>query len=391
MKNTLLVLLLAAVALTACKSTQAIIEEGNYDQAIEQALRKLVGKKKKKADVVNALEIAFEKATAEDTALINRLKAEGRSENWSKVYSAAKRIESRQRDIEPLLPLVDDRGRKADFKFVRTGPILAESKGKAANHFYNSADALMRQARQGDKVAAREAYHQLERIGQYYERYKNTSGLLNEARDLGVSRVLFRMENVSNSILPRDFEREVLRTDVQNMNELWREYYTRDGGQDFDYEIVMKLQDIDVSPEAERIRDFDQEKEIEDGEEALRDAQGNVQKDTSGNIIKVPVKKFVRATVTETYLNKAAIIGGTLVFYDKRKREILDTKPLGVEAVFEHYSTRFRGDRRALSDDVVRNLDNRLIPFPPDEVLLMDAADLLKPIIKEKIVYAGFF
>lgn len=391
MKNIWSLLLIAVLSLTACKSTQTLTEEGNYEQAIDQALKKLIGKKKKKADVVASLENAFAKANAEDMSSINSLKAEKRDENWTRIYSLAKRMETRQESIQPLLPLIDDRGRQAEFSFVRTQVILHEAKNKASNYLYSNAQDLLSQAKRGDKAAARRAHEQLERIGQYFQNYKDTRSLLNEAREIGVSRILFRMENAANVIIPRDFEREILRTDVQDLNELWREYYTRDGGEPFDYEIVMKLQDIDVSPEAERIREYQDEKEVEDGEEALRDANGNVQKDTSGNIIKVPIKKTVSAYVTETYQSKAAIVGGTLLFYDKKKRELLNSKPLSVEAIFEHFSTRFRGDRRALSRESRDYLNNNPVPFPPDEALVLDAADLLKPIIKEHIANAGFF
>ncbi len=382
---------MAVLTLAACKSTKTLTEEGNYDEAIEQALRKLIGKKKKKAATVASLESAFAKANTADMRRLNDLKASGRDENWTRIYSIAKGIETRQTSIEPLLPLVDDKGYQAEFSFVRTQVILHEAKGKASNYLYTSAQSFLSKARVGDKAAAREAYEQLERIGQYYQNYKDSRSMLEEARGLGVSRILFRMENDANVIIPRDFEQEILRTDVQDLNELWREYYTRDAGEKFDYEIVMKLQDIDVSPEAERIREYRDEKEVNDGEEALRDANGNVQKDTSGNIIKVPIKKIVTADVVETYQSKAAIVGGTLFFYDKKKRELLDTKPLSVEAIFENFSTRFRGDRRALSRESKDYLNNQLVPFPPDEVLLLDAADLLKPMIKEKIAYANFF
>lgn len=391
MKNTWILLLMTALAFTACKSTKTLTEEGNYDEAIEQALRKLIGKKKKKADIVASLESAFAKATEEDMRRVNQLKAEGRGENWSRVYSLAKKMETRQTEIRPLLPLIDDKGRRANFNFAKTEIIQQEAKAKAASYFYTSSQDLIKQARRGDKEAAREAHERLERIGQYYNNYKNSQSLMNEARDLGVSRILFRMENVSNSVIPRDFEREILRTDVQDLNELWREYYTRDAGEDFDYEIVMKLQDIDVSPEGERIREFREEKEIEDGEEALRDENGNIQRDTSGNVIKVPVKKWINADVIETYQTKSAIVGGTLLFYNKKKRELMDTKPLSVEAIFEHATARFQGDRRALSSGVRNNLNNRPVPFPPDANLLLDAADLLKPLIKDQIALANFF
>ncbi|MEM9848596.1 MAG: hypothetical protein AAF847_11945, partial [Bacteroidota bacterium] len=344
--------LLFALLIFACKSTQKLTEEGNYDEAIEKALDKLVGKKKKKADVVAALELAFAKANGRDLNEISNLRNENRSANWERIFDLANAVQQRQESITPLLPLVDDRGRKADFTFVKINKLLQESKNKAAAHLYKAAKSNLVQARSGNKVAARNAYADLDRIARYLSPYKDRQQLMNEARGLGVSHILFRMENDGYAIMSRDFERAILEMDVQDMNELWREFHTRPKtGLQYDYEIVMKLDDIDVSPESVKERSFREEAEIEDGEQSLRDADGNVVKDSTGNIIKVPVVRVVTADVIEAYQYKAAVVGGTLYFYDKNKQELMDTQAITAEAIFENYASTYQGDRRALSRD----------------------------------------
>ncbi|MEM9885792.1 MAG: hypothetical protein AAF849_07865 [Bacteroidota bacterium] len=383
---------LFALLLFACKSTQKLTEEGNYDEAIERALDKLVGKKKKKAEVVLALENAFAKANGRDMNEINDLRKENRAANWEEIFDLANAVKKRQKSIEPLLPLVDDRGRRADFTFVKINGLLQESKGKAASYLYHSAKSSLAQARVGDKAAARIAYEQLERIERYLSPYKDRRKLMNEARGLGVSHILFKMENDAYALLSRDFERAILRMDVQDLNELWREFHTRPkSGLNYDYEIVMKLDNIDVSPESVKERSFQEEAEIEEGEQSLRDEDGNVVKDSTGNIVKVPVVKVVTANVIEVYQSKAAIVGGTLFFYNKAKQELLDTQPINAEALFENYASTYQGDRRALSRETKDRIGNRPLPFPSDEALLLDAADVLKPVIKEKIARTRFF
>ncbi|MEL6944147.1 MAG: hypothetical protein AAFO82_15920, partial [Bacteroidota bacterium] len=323
---------------------------------------------------------------------ITSLKGENRPENWERVFDLASAIQDRQRSIEPLLPLVDDRGQRAEFKFVKINGLIQEAKGKAAAYLYNFGQEELQKARLGDKVAARTAFEKLDRIDKYLGNYKDRQNLMNEARALGVSHVLFKMENDGYALMTRDFERAILEMDVQDLNELWREFHTQEKADlNYDYEIVMKLDNIDVSPESERQREFREEKEIEEGEQSARDAEGNVLKDSTGNVIKVPVIKVVTADVIEVYQSKAAVVGGTLYFYDKRKRELMDTQPITAEAIFENYASTYQGDRRALSSDTKRRIGNRPQPFPPDEVLLLDAADVLKPIIKEKIVKMRFF
>lgn len=385
-------IIIGLLCFSACKSTQKLTEEGNYDEAIEKALDKLIGKKKKKADVVASLESAFAKANGRDMNQITTLRGENRPENWERIFDLAMAVQDRQRSIEPLLPLVDDRGQRAEFKFVKINSLVQEAKGKASAYLYNFGKQELEKARAGDKVAARTAFENLDRIDKYLSNYKDRQSLMNEARALGVSHILFRMENDGYALLSRDFEREILSMDVQDLNELWREFHTTEkAGLTYDYEIVMKLDDIDVSPESERQREFREEKEIEEGEQSARDADGNVLRDSTGNVIKVSVIKVITADVIEVYQSKAAVVGGNLYFYNKRKQELMDTQPIAAEAIFENYASTYQGDRRALSSDTRQRIGNRPQRFPSDAILLLDAADVLKPIIKEKIVKMRFF
>ena len=117
----------------------------------------------------------------------------------------------------------------------------------------------------------------------------------------------------------------------------------------------------------------------------LLDKKGNVMKDSLGNDIKVPRKVFIRAQVFETYQTKVASISGRLEFYDLETRELVDTRPLAADAVFENYASTFRGDKRALQPETLKRIGNRPLPFPTDEALLLTAAERLKPVIKDHI------
>lgn len=251
---------------------------------------------------------------------------------------------------------------------------------------------FLKRAREGDKPAAREAYHHLSKIDRFFNNYKDKSQLMQEARSLGVSHILFRMENAANVIIPRDFEQEVLRMSVQDLNELWREYHMRSPGNiRFDYEIVMSIQGIELTPERVREREYQETAEIKEGERNLLDDKGKEVKDSTGKVIKVPIIKVVQANILEVYQSKSALVSGTLFFYDKRRNSLMDSQPIAAEAIFEHYSSTFQGDRRALSNESRRRIGNRPISFPSNEALVLDAANVLKPIIKQKMEKANFF
>ncbi len=372
----------------ACTSPQALVESGNYDQAIEQSIRKLAGKKNKKVKYVQALEEAFAKITEQDMRLADRLKAEGRPENWEKINDIYRRIRRRQEKIEPLLPLIDKEGVKAEFRFVRVDDLEVESREKAAEHHYTYAKKLLSDAKRGDKLAARQAYEELEKISRYYNSYRDRKELMQEALEWGTTYVVFNMNNRAQVVIPRQMEEELLRFGVKDLNSQWRIFHaTPQPGITYDYKVEMNLQQIAVSPETVKEREYEETREIEDGFDYVLDQNGNVMKDTSGNDIKVPRKIWIKARVLEVYQNKVATVSGRIEWFDLRTNELLESQPLTADAVFENYASTFQGDKRALSEQSKKRIGNRPQPFPTDEALLITAANHLQPAIKEKLAY----
>lgn len=374
------------VGLFSCTSTQEFVERGDYDGAIIHALKKLYGKKKKKAKYVEGIELAFEKVTARDMRALENLKRDRRPDKWVKINQIHRKIQSRQTSIDPYLPLVDDRGHQAQFSFVRINSLERESRQKAADYLYGHAENLLSQAQRGDKAAAQEAYEVLQDLDDYYSNFRNKRTLEQRALDLGKVHILVNMVNNAPVVLPRDFEREVLRIGVGDLNTRWKEYHLRENNNvKMDYKVVMRLTDIAISPEQVKEREYVDTKEIEDGFEYVLDSNGNVLKDSLGNDVKVPKKVFIQAVVFETYQSKAATVAAKLEFYDARYNRLLRTENVATEVIFDNYASTYRGDKRALSKETRRYLGNRPVPFPSSEHLLMDAAERLKPLIKDKI------
>ena len=227
-KSLLPVFLALVMALTACQTPTKLIESGNYDNAIAVLVNKLRGKKKKKAKHVEALETAFQKATARDMRSIESMKREGRGENLQRIYELQKQIKRRQANIQPLLPLYADNGWKAEFKFVKIDDLLSDTKKEGAAFQYEKGQRLLRAARNGDKEAARQAYREFEKIESYYKSYKDKDRFMAEARELGKVYISFKMTNEARVMLPTDFEREILQISIGDINTLWKEFHTRE-------------------------------------------------------------------------------------------------------------------------------------------------------------------
>jgi hypothetical protein len=368
---------------TSCTSPQDLLERGDYDRAIDLALRKMAGKKKKKAKHVIALESAFDKANQRDLYWAERLKKEGREENWEEIHDIYAKIRRRQESIRPLLPLIDDDGVQAKFKFVKIDDLELEAKENAAEFHYQEAQRLLQQAQRGDRLAAREAYTSLETINRFYRSYKDVRQLENMALALGNTLVYLKMENSAPVVLSRDFERELLSFPLRNLNSRWKTFITqKDAERPHHYEVVIRLTNIDVSPEQVREREYEEYKEIEEGFEYVLDEKGNVLKDSLGNDVTVPAKVRVRAQVLETLQQKSANVSGVLEIIDMAGGTLVERQPISVNTHFENYASTFRGDRRALSPETKQRIGNEPRPFPPDELMLIQAAEELKPIVR---------
>ncbi len=375
-----------SIALLSCANPWKYIERGDYDRAVEIAVKRLAGKKHKKEKHVKALEEAFELATKRDMREIELLKREGREENWVEINNIVRRIKQRQEKVEALLPLFDKHGYKANFRFVKVDELELESKAKAADYYYNEGRRLLAQAEQGDKYAAREAYHMFEQLKYYYKRYKDEDELMKKALELGKTYVLFDIRNHSNVVLPREVERELRKFELSDLNKRWLEIHNDPRSRiTYDYNVVLYITGIDVSPELIKEREYTDTKEVEKGWEYLLDENGNVKKDSAGNDIKVPKKVQLKAQVLETYQHKAAAISAILEIYDNADHKLIRNEPLTVEVAFENYAATFKGDKEALSPESKTKIGNNPLPFPSNEQLILEALDKLKPIVKDKL------
>ena len=382
--TTMTVLLAMVIFLSSCTNTKKLVEQGRYDEAVEFATNKLAGKKKKKEKYVTLLENAFDKATARDMKRIAKL--ERKDGNWDKIVDIYRVIRERQEMVEPLLPLIGKKGYHASFRFVKVDDLELAAMKKSANFHYQDGLDLLSDAERGSKIAARKAYEAFRCSEKYFENYKDVVSLKRKARELGITHFVFEMKNNAQVLLPQEFENTVLQMGVADLNTGWNRFHlTQPNNVVADFKVIMSLNDIDVSPERIKEREYVDVREIEDGFEYVLDQNGNVLKDTLGNDVTIPRKVLIEARVLEVFQSKAAIVGGHLEYYDMQTNELMKTMPVSVEAVFENYASKFRGDRRALTNISKRRCDTRPIPFPTDEELLLDAAETLKPLVRSKI------
>lgn len=387
MKN-LIYLFVAFLLLSSCTSVGKLVDEGRYDDAISAAVKKLSGKKNKKTEYVEYLEKAFNKVTEQDLNDIAYLKEQNKPDNWDRIHGKLIAIDSRQKEIEPLLPLISEDGYQAKFSFVRVEPMLIEAEQSSASYHYTEGKRLLERAEMGDKIAAKRAYEELQSIDLHFKHFKDKEMLKERAKVLGMINVLVQVKNDADVILPQDFSEELSRIDVRELEDMWTRYYTKDPGDiNYDYNAVIIIDRLDISPEKEKEVYYIDEKEIKDGYEYVLDGKGNVMKDSLGNDIKVDKYTNIRAEIFELHRHKAARVSGKVVYKDLRTNEIINSRPVNVEAVFESFASKFNGDKRALSDKTRGRIRTSPEPFPSDYDLTMQAADNLKNILVDELKY----
>jgi len=363
-----------------------MVERGDYEAAIQLAQRKLSGDARKSTKKIKYLEEAFHKALRRDLDEVKFLSDKNRPENFDQIFNIYADIKHRQDALRPLLPLIGKDGYKANFKYLEVEGLMHVTSKKAAAYHYKVAKDFLSRAEAGDKWAARKAYDRLGEVNRHYRHYEDVADLKRDALDLGQTRVLLRSENRSLVSMPVGFEQVMLAVDIQSLNDRWTKYYSlAPSNHTVDLVTEIEIREFAVSPEQERVREFQEKEEVQDGFEYFYDSNGNVAKDTLGNDIKKPRMVWVFADILEVQRTKAATVGGVIKFYDARTKELMKAENFSVESHFKDFSCSFRGDKRALTSNTRNRLRGNPRPFPSNESLALDAATKLKGVFANEI------
>jgi len=377
--------LVAIFLFSACTNLEKAIDRGNYDLAVATAAKKLRKKTKKKAKYVAALEEAFHKANAEDMALIERLEKRNNATSWEKVFHLALDMEHRQNLISPLLPVIDEEGYKANFRFVKTDIILDRSGKMAAKLIYNEANEYLALARKGDKRSARIAYERFDRIRTFDTNYKNTIALKHEAHELGIVHIAYTVTNRAHAFIPNQVRRQLTNVNVAAMNTFWDKYHVGNIGFTPDYEMELNVYNIEISPGLINEKEYQEKKQIDNGYKVVTNKLGKPKLDSLGKEIRVKKTKWVMAEVLRTIQTREACLHARMIVRDLRTNSIVANRNFSGRTTFENCFIEFRGDRRALSPASLNHLNNRFLPFPSDGKMLLDASCQIMPAVKNSI------
>lgn len=375
------------VVLFSCsgvKRTQEALNSGNYWTAINRAISNIAENKEKKSNqpFIIMLEDAFDKNTERELQHINFLKKEGNPANYETIFKTYERLKTVQQQIRPLLPLrIQDENRKAQFSFKNYDAQIIATKETLSNYLYTNAVGLLESGL--SKMDYRQAYDDLNYLQEISPNYRDAAQKMNEAYQKGLNYVIVEILNNTDKVIPVRLEEELLNFNTYGLNNLWTEYHTnRLDNLDYDFQMEVSFQDINISPEQINEKQIIKERQVKDGFTYVKDVQGNVVRDSLGNKIKTDNFKTVRADFYQFTQFKSAQVTGIVNFVDLRKQQQLNQYPLASNFVFEHSYANYDGDKRALDNDLLSLLQLARIPFPTNEQMVYDAGEDLKNNLK---------
>jgi hypothetical protein len=381
MINQLLRIALIALFLIGCKSASKLVEEGNYDKAIEKSVKKML-KGNAKTEDKQMLDRAYTLANQQDNERIKLLKLEGKPENWEQVYSFYMRLDNRQKQVRKVLPF-QIKGSTYNYKQIDYSASIIEAKIKAAEYFYAYGKQLMEQ---GQKEQYRQAYYNFNKVKRYRESaYPDINILIDEARSLGVTNVLVDVSNASNVQFPADFYDKLLTLNSSSLNSTWTDYSfgRTNRTSNYDYYVTIELQNVLISPESYSTKETERKKKVNDGFDYVLDSRGNVMKDTLGNDIKIPKYKYISCILIEREQFKETTIEAQVVYLQSNPHRIIKRESVGATSVFRHISAKAIGDIKALLPEDLELLNQDPLPFPNDISMIYDCLDPLKKAVEE--------
>lgn len=371
--------LLIPFFLFACSSPKSLLKKARYDALIKKSVKKLrVDPQDEK--YIDYLNQAYNLANQQDQDKIKYLKQSGQPDRWGDVFNAYSRLKNRQDMVRTLSPSILNR---IGFQYVDYDKDVISAKQNAAEYYYSHAVSLLEK---GTKYDAQQAYNELSQVKSYYPNYRDTDALMQKALDIATNHVLYQMFNKTGVPFPPNFEDEVEKMSLKELNEKFLNFDVNPvEGRVYDYLVNLNINTIEVSPEMVDKNHNTYSKEVEDGWQYVLDNNGNVMKDSLGNDIKVTVYKTISCNVTEVRLKKTCNINGSVDFIREYTGEILTTYPMTAGTVFDYVHAIASGDLDACPPEVIKLVNKEPLPFPRSDMMILETADKMKGVVKDII------
>jgi hypothetical protein len=382
MKKLIPFVFVLTVILSGCGSSKKQLEKGNYDAAIDKAVRELRRDPDDEKQIA-ILSQSYKVVNDLDNERIRFLKMEGRPNNWDEIYLIYKALNDRQSLVRTVTPL-KSKSQTVEFPYVDYVPEMVNAKRKAAEFYFAHGTELMKT---NIKENYRQAFAEFVRAKNYVGDYEGIDNKIMEAKSLGMSRVFVSVQNTSIIKFPKEFEQDLLALDLPSLNSEWVEYHTQNlnANTQYDYFVNVNVKNVAVSPDGTLQKDTVIKRDVEDGFTYVLDKKGNVMRDSLGNDIKQKKYKTLQCALIETIQSKACRIDGDVEVIQMNPNKVLKKDPIGAQSSFENVSSRALGDVQALTPKQLERTKTSIVPFPTDIEMVIRCSESLKMAIRGAI------
>lgn len=203
--------LLVLVSCNTVKTTTQSVDSGDFDHAIQVAIKKLDKNpdKKRKQPYILILEEAFEKVVAQDEARIAYLQKDGNKVHLEEIYNTLNDLKYRQTQVKRLSPLYIERENRAiALNFKNYDDKILAVKSELTDYLY--AEAMEEYAFAKAKKDYRFVYNKLSHLNDLTPNFRDVNSLMAEVKLKGTDFVSVQLYNDAPVILPFQLERELL-------------------------------------------------------------------------------------------------------------------------------------------------------------------------------------
>ncbi len=370
MKNLQLIIILISSFLISCggvKKTKNSISSGDYDNAFENAIKRLKKDKNKNAKQIPLLKEAFDKANNRDVTEITNLKNRTDAQSLKRVYKKYMQMDVRQDEVILLKPLSYD-GKVYNFPIKDYSKKIAVAKTKYSDKIYATAQPLMNNS----KANARKAFLILEEIQVINPNYRtDLNNQILQVKKGGMDYVFIKLHNSVNSQLQDSTSQSILNNFIDirtgDFDNKWVTVHNKkDYSISYDYQTDVFLDKITAIPEKTNSQVVAQEKDVQTGWNYKLDGDGNRVKDAEGNDIRTAKMEKIKATVTLYQQVKSTILDGKVSIKNLKTGKIVNATPLNGEAKLENLYGIYKGDPKAIEEKYHEALQKKKAKFPED-------------------------
>jgi hypothetical protein len=357
MKRFLLLLLISAIAFSACKSNKNYLQRSDEDKALQDAVKRL-SKDADDYEAREAIPILYRNIAGVRTARIRSYQSSTEIAKWDKIINEYNQLQSAYNSII---------NSSAAFRLITPenySTQLLETRQRAAEAYYTSGDAFFNQPGRDN---AKRAYNAYKKTSQYIPNYKDAAAKMNEAYENAIVDVVINpvqdnsffnnngWGNSWNSYSNDYFQRALIRDlDYNNGNNtryaarFYSDWEIRNKNINPDWEVNLLLRNMDIPSPRPYSQRYNRSASVEIG------------KDTSGR----PIYQTVTASVNISRYSFTAYANMDVQIKDLTTRQSISNRSFREDYRWEESRGNYSGDSRALTSQDWEAINNNRFNEP---------------------------